>query len=109
MDRNGYLWTSPVLISSCFDEKFFSDFLSLALVIRATRLGELSPFGWQFTMGSFSKFAKVFHTFGLLFPWLRLRISFVKKLLGYILDDFAQTYLVTLLVMRNTFVDNSNI
>jgi hypothetical protein len=43
------------------------DYLSGMHPFNVTRLGEFSPFGSQFTVGSFLKIIKVSHTFGLFF------------------------------------------
>jgi hypothetical protein len=52
------------------------------VVIRVTRLGENSPIGRLFHMGSFLKNPKVAQILGLLFPRYKLCIHFDKKLAG---------------------------
>jgi hypothetical protein len=53
-----------------------------------TRLVPYSPFGWQFTLGSFLKTAKVAHIFELLYPWSRLCINFAHKMVGLHFGQF---------------------
>jgi hypothetical protein len=52
-----------------------------------TRLGEFSPIGWLFTLGSFLKMTQVADILGNFSPRLRLWNNFVKNGLGYILGD----------------------
>jgi hypothetical protein len=65
---------------------------------RVTRLGEFSPIGWLFTLGSFLKMTEVAQIFGLLFP--NVSATYVLILtesgLGNSWASFSQTHLVTL-------------
>jgi hypothetical protein len=65
---------------------------------RMARLGEISPIGWLFSLGRFSKIAEVAQILGLLFIWKKLCIEFDKNGLGYMYFGrfFWQTHLVTL-------------
>jgi succinate-acetate transporter protein len=63
------------------------------------RLGEFLPIWPLFTLGSFLKITKVAKYFGILFSTEKLCILILAKLVfGYILEDFSQTYLVTLVL-----------
>jgi hypothetical protein len=75
----------------------------LPLSHSVTRLGEFSPKGRLFTLGNFF-ITEVAHIFVLLFPYVGTRFVLIltKNVLGYILGDFSQTHLVTLL--QNEFV-----
>jgi hypothetical protein len=61
-------------------------------------LGEFSPIGWLFTLGSFLKMTEVAQIFGLLFP--NVSATYVLILtesgLGNSWASFSQTHLVTL-------------
>jgi hypothetical protein len=58
-------------------------------VDRVTRLGENSPKGRLFTIGSFSNITKVAQIFGLLFSACKSSaLILTKTLFGYILGDF---------------------
>jgi hypothetical protein len=62
--------------------------LQLFLSGRVTRLGENSPNGWLFALGSYMKIPEVAHIFGLFVQMLSLSINFDKKGPGYILGEF---------------------
>jgi hypothetical protein len=47
---------------------------------RVTRLGEFSPNGQLFTLGSYMKITEASHIFGL--PWLSLNIKLARKWFG---------------------------
>jgi hypothetical protein len=65
-------------------------------------LGEFSPIGRLFTLGSFCKISEATQIFGLHFPWYMLSINFDKKM-GWAKfgATFSQTHQVTLFSGEN--------
>jgi hypothetical protein len=59
-------------------------------MFRVTRLGEFSPIGWLFTLGSFLKMTKVAQIYGLHFPNVSATCVLIlrKNGLGYLLGAF---------------------
>jgi hypothetical protein len=61
-------------------------------------MGEFSPIGLLFTLGSFVKITDVAQIFGLLFPRLKLWVNFDKKIIwATFWTIHLQTDLVTLI------------
>jgi hypothetical protein len=68
------------------------------VLIRVTRLDECSPNGDCFLWTAFLKITKVAHIFGLHFPLVKVINYYDKYAPGYILGDFSQTHLATLVL-----------
>jgi hypothetical protein len=65
-------------------------------------LGDFSPLGWLFILGSFLKIIEEAQIIGLLFFSTRYVLILTKHGLGYILGGFLLTHLVTLELFRMT-------
>jgi hypothetical protein len=70
---------------------------STEALIRVTRLGEFSPFGRLFTLGSFFNCKSTKQIWA---KYSLFELILTKNVLGYILGYFSQTCLVTLTLMR---------